>query len=370
MREQNYDIKNIAEQFAFEGTFIEARPFGSGHINDTFVAHYKKSDDMMHRYILQRINHEVFKKPEEMMHNIAHITNHLKNKIVGNGGDSYRETLNLIFTREGKNFHKCPQENYWRAFVFIEGAKTYEVVADKKHMHSAGCAVGQFHRMLKDFHIQTLHETIEDFHNTQKRYDDFISAVDADDVGRVAHVKDEINFATTRSTDASIISNSIESGDIPISVAHNDTKFNNIMIDNTTGAGLCLIDLDTVMPGSVLFDFGDAIRSGTNTAHECEKDLTKVSFDIGLFEQFTKGFFENAQGTLSPVEIDLLAFSARLITLETGVRFLTDYIQGDIYFKINCNTHNLDRARVQFEMVAQMEKQSQSMQEIVCKYAR
>ncbi len=363
-----FNFNEIVPHFCFEGEFIKAEPHGFGHINDTFAAYFRKPDGQIHRYILQRINHNVFKEPEKLMENIVGVTQHLRKKIIAAGGDPLRETLNIIPTTDGKSFYKTEDGNYWRGYIFIEGAQTYQVVENLNHFYNGGRAFGKFQKLMSDYPAETLHETIPDFHHTAKRYKAFQEAVEKDVKNRAKLVKEEIKFVEDRAAETSILVDYLAQGKLPLRVTHNDTKFNNVMIDDETGEGICVIDLDTVMPGLSLYDFGDSIRSGTNPAAEDEKDLSKVWMELTLFEQFTKGFMETAGESLTPLEIDLLPFGAKIMTFECGMRFLTDYLNGDVYFKIHREDHNLDRCRTQFKMVADMEQKESQMKAIVNKY--
>lgn len=362
------DFHKLVGKFSFQGEFIEANPYGSGHINDTYAAVFKCMDGSTRRYIMQRINHNVFKNPVKLMENIDGVTKHLRKKIISAGGDPERETLNIIPTLSGESLYKTDDGNYWRSYIFIEGARTYDVVANTGHFYAAGKAFGRFQELLSDFHADKLYETIPDFHHTGKRYDTFINAAEKDSYNRAAEVSAEIEFAIKRSGDTRILVNMLENGKLPLRVTHNDTKFNNVMIDDKSGEGICVIDLDTVMPGSALYDFGDSIRSGANPAAEDERDLSKVWMELSLYKKFTQGYLESAGAFLAPAELEYLPFAAKLMTLECGIRFLTDYLNGDVYFKVHRPGHNLDRARTQFKMVEDMESKWDKMHQIVNRY--
>lgn len=362
------DFHKLAANFRFEGELIEANPYGSGHINDTYAAVFREKSGNTRRYIIQRINHMVFKSPEKLMENIVGITKHLRMKIVSAGGDTERETLNIIPTLSGESFYKTNEGDYWRSYIFIEDACTYDVVENERHFYAAGKAFGRFQERLSDFPAEKLYETIPDFHHTGKRYDAFIQAVEKDSMNRAAEVKAEIGFLTKRSEDARILVDMLKNGTLPLRVTHNDTKFNNVMIDDKSGEGICVIDLDTVMPGSALYDFGDSIRSGANPAAEDERDLSKVWTELSLYENFTQGYLELARAFLTPAELENLPYGAKLMTLECGMRFLTDYLKGDIYFKVHRQGQNLDRARTQFKMVADMENKWEQMHQVVNRY--
>jgi hypothetical protein len=366
--EQNINSIDIVEKFKFIGKFIKAESYGFGHINSTFVAYFEEEDSSVKRYIIQKINTNIFKSPEDLMENIENVTNHIKNKIMSYGGDPNKETLIIVKTKDGKSFYKNELGEYFRAYNFIENAKTYQLVENPNHFYNAGKAFGKFQESLSDFPADKLHETIEDFHNTAKRYETFLEAVKNDIKGRAAEVQEEIKFVMGRADDTRILVDLLNENKLPLRVTHNDTKFNNVMIDDITGEGVCIIDLDTVMPGSALYDFGDSIRSGATTAEEDEQDLSKVSLSLDLFKSFTRGFLETAGKSLSELEIEYLPFSAILLTFECGMRFFTDYLNGDTYFRIHREKHNLDRTRNQFKLVADMEEKLEEMKLIVSKY--
>lgn len=358
-------VQPIIERYAFEGTLLDVKPHGCGHINDTFALTYQQEDGTTCRYILQRVNTNIFKDPKALMNNVAGVIRHIKDKITAAGGDALRETLTIVQTKEGEDFCMDAEGGCWRSYLFIEGAHTYQIVEDPIHLYHSGKGFGKFQGLLADYPAHELVETIPDFHHTAKRYEHFLAAIASDPKGRVSEVADEIAFVKARSEEMKIVVDAIAAGKLPLKVTHNDTKFNNVMIDDTTGEAICVIDLDTVMPGSILYDFGDAIRSSTNTAEEDEADLSKVSMSMTLFEQFTKGFLEMAGSSLTDLEVAYLPFSAKLMTLECGMRFLTDYINGDTYFKIHRPAHNLDRARNQFKLVSDMEAKEAQMKDVV-----
>lgn len=361
-------IEKIAENFQFKGILVDIRPWGNGHINDTYLMGYEIDNKECVRYILQRINKNVFPKPEEVMENVVNVTTHLHKKILENGGDPYRETLNIIPTKSGMSYYKESEDNYWRGLIFITDATSYDVAETPEEFYQSAVAFGRFQSLLADFPAEELHETIKNFHNTKSRFDAFKKALEEDVADRAKYVKDEIQFVLDREKDASYFVDLIDKHEIPIRVTHNDTKLNNIMIDNETHEGICVIDLDTTMPGLAMYDFGDSIRFGASTGEEDEKDLSKVSCSMELFEAYTKGFIEGCDGKLTEKEIELLPMGAKVITYECGMRFLTDYLQNDVYFKTSRKEHNLDRARTQFKLVADMEKKWNQMQSIVKKY--
>jgi hypothetical protein len=361
------DIQDIVRHFEFEGTYKSTEPYGAGHINDTYIAHFQASN-YPRRYILQRINQNVFLNPEGLMSNIQAVTNHLRNKIIAAGGDPNRETLTLIPTQDGECYIKTDQGDYWRAYVFINDAQTYEVVRNHDHVYNAAKAFGVFQKQLSDFPPNQLFETIPNFHNTRLRFEAFLEAVEKDALNLAKSCETEIRFATERVAETSILVDMLEQGELPERITHNDTKFDNVMIDDETGEGVCVIDLDTVMPGLTLYDFGDSIRSIANPAAEDEQDLGKVLFDSQAFNCFADGFLDAVGGMLIPIEIEQLPFSAILMTMECGMRFLTDHLQGDIYFKTHRRNQNLDRCRTHFKLVQDMEEQYDEMVRIVEKY--
>ena len=359
--------QEIIENFQFEGTYTEGIPYGSGHINDTFRLTFQ-TEEKTKRYILQRMNKSIFLKPEELMENIVGVTSWLKKKIIENGGEPERETLNLVPTKDGNAFYVDCDGEYWRAYLFIEGATTYDQVEKKEDFYQSAVAFGHFQGLLADYPAETLHETIVDFHNTVDRFAKFKKAVEEDVCGRAKDVQKEIQFVLDREKLAHVLCDMLAEKKIPLRVTHNDTKLNNIMIDDITGKAICVIDLDTVMPGLAVNDFGDSIRFGASTGAEDEKDLSKVSCDLELFELYTKGFIEGCQGSLTDAELDMLPMGAMTMTFECGMRFLTDYLEGDHYFKVHREGHNLDRCRTQFKLVKDMEEKEEKMKEIVKKY--
>ena len=314
------------------------------------------------------MNRTVFHNPTELMQNIAQVTSFLQKKITAAGGDPFRETLNLIPTTDDAWFFVDERGEFWRAFLFISDASCYDAVTDPKLFYETGNAFGRFQQMLSDFPSASLFETIPDFHNTPDRFRKFRAAVEADVCGRAAAVQDEIRFVMEREAFTHTLMDRLAEGKLPLRVTHNDTKLNNIMLDEKTRKGICVIDLDTVMPGLSVNDFGDSIRFGASTGAEDEPDLTKISCDLDLFEAYTKGFIEGCAGALTEEELNQLVNGAKMMTLECGIRFLTDYLEGDHYFKIHRDGQNLDRCRTQFKLVADMEQKEMEMQEIVNKY--
>lgn len=361
--------EQVAPSFQIDGLLAGSLPYGSGHINDTFAAYFQMNDGTVRRYIVQKINTGIFKNPGELMENVSGVTSFLKERILQNGGDPLRETLTVVPTREGGSYMTDAQGAAWRCYVFVEDTVTYQIVEKPEDFYTVARTFGQFQRLLADYPAHTLHETIPLFHDTPNRYRNFLHALEEDKLGRAAGVAGEIAFVKEREAFTHLLADLQRTGELPLRVTHNDTKLNNILIDKATGRGLCVIDLDTVMPGLALHDYGDSIRFGASTALEDEPDLDKVSMDLGLFELFTKGFLETAGQVFTDKEIELLPAGAKMMTLECGMRFLTDYLEGDTYFKIHREGHNLDRARTQFKLVGDMEKKWEQMQQIVQKYA-
>lgn len=362
------ELKEVLEQYAYLGNLRMEGIYGSGHINNTYLVEYDGEDSKVCKMILQQMNHEVFENPVELMENIIGVTSYLRKKIEENGGDPERETLNVIPTKDGEMYYHDGTGEYWRAYRFIEGASSYDQVESKEDFYESAVAFGNFQYLLADYPADTLHETIPDFHNTRKRFETFLKAVKEDPCRRAEEVQDEIAFVLDREADAGVCGEMLKKGTLPLRVTHNDTKLNNIMIDDKTRKGICVIDLDTVMPGLAIHDFGDSIRFGASTAAEDEQDLDKVSCDMELFEVYVKGFLEGCRGRLTEKEVEMLPFGAKIMTYECGMRFLTDYLEGDHYFKIHRDGHNLDRARTQFKLVADMEAKWETMKDIVRKY--
>lgn len=355
--------------YPFTGTLVSADPYGSGHINDTFLLVFEGAEAGGEKVILQRMNKSIFTEPVKLMENILGVTSHLRRKIEEKGGDPDRETLNVIPTLDGKPYYLDSVGDYWRAYKFITDATSYDQVEKPDDFYQSAVSFGNFQSLLADYPAETLYETIKDFHNTKVRFAAFKQAVEADVMGRAKEVEKEIQFVLDREDIADYFCNLQEKGELPLRVTHNDTKLNNIMIDNATGKGICVIDLDTVMPGLAMNDFGDSIRFGASTAAEDEQDLSKVTCSMELFDLYAKGFIEGCAGKLTQKEIELMPMGAKTMTFECGMRFLTDYLQGDTYFKIHREKHNLDRCRTQFKLVADMEEKWEIMQQIVAKYA-
>ncbi len=370
MREQACaKIDEAISRMNYEGTVIEHYRYGSGHINDTFVVVCRLNGKTTVKYLLQRMNHEIFKNPDRLMKNIAGVTSFLRDKIIINGGDPKRETLNVVPTKDGYSYYVDSIGSYWRSYLFIDDTVSYDLVERTEDFYLSAVAFGKFQRLLADYPAHTLYETIKDFHNTRVRFENLKKAINKDICSRAKYVKDEIEFALAREADAGILVGMLERGELPLRVTHNDTKLNNILFDKKTNRPVCIIDLDTIMPGLSVYDFGDSIRFGASTGAEDEKDLSKINFSLELYEAYVKGFLEGTAGSLTKNELDMLPMGAKIMTYECGIRFLTDYLEGDRYFRIHREDHNLDRCRTQFKLVSDMEEKFDIMKEIVSKYS-
>lgn len=361
-------MKEALLHFQFDGKVTQADGYGNGHINDTFLVKMVKEDGAEKKAILQRMNHEIFKQPVELMENVMNVTSYLRERIVEAGGDPDRETLNVYPAKDGKPYYRDSEGNYWRAYYFIEDATSYDAVEKPEDFYESAVAFGHFQKMLAEYPAATLHETIVGFHDTKARFERFKQVVAEDKCGRAKEVEKEIQFVLSEQETAEVLGRMQAEGKLPLRVTHNDTKLNNIMIDNKTGKAICVIDLDTVMPGLAVNDFGDSIRFGASTGAEDEPDLSKISCDMELFELYTKGFIEGCEGRLTEQEMRMLPMGAKVMTFECGMRFLTDYPEGDVYFKIHRDKQNLDRCRTQFKLVEDMEAKWDTMNKIVEKY--
>lgn len=355
------EMRNLADNFALHGTLLDAQRYGSGHINDTFAVTFDQAG-MVVRYIFQRINHTIFKNVPQLMENISRVTSHVAAK---SSREDNRRALTLVPTHQGAAFHKTTEGEFWRVYLFIENAMTYDAVENPRQAFEAARAFGQFQQALADLPGKRLHETIPHFHDTPKRFATLRKAAEEDVVGRKKQVLAELDFAFQRETETSRLLDLVRAGEIPERVTHNDTKLNNVMLENKTGEGICVIDLDTVMPGLSLYDFGDLVRFGANTADEDETDPVKIDVSLPVFEAIVKGYVAGAGNILTDAEWNNLVLAGKLMTYEVGIRFLTDYLQGDIYFKTKHPKHNLDRARNQLHLVDRMEAGASAMEAIV-----
>ena len=359
------DIKHVLGHFRFEGVYLSAEEIQSGNINNTYHLSYKTREGKTTQYVLQRINNYAFKHPEQVMSNIVRVTNHLRANCAQLGLPPERSTLTVIETDQGKNMYVDGRGSCWRAYHFIDQARAYDRVEKPEHFYEAGVAFGAFQRLLADFPADEIYETIPDFHNTRKRFYTFVASVAEDRAGRVKDLEPEIDFFFERRKRMSKIVGMIEQGILPLRVTHNDTKINNVLIDTNTDKALCPIDLDTVMPGSVLYDYGDAIRFGASTAAEDEPDTEKIHLDMELFELFTKGFVSRTKGFLTIAEMENLPLGIEVMTCELAMRFLTDYMDGDLYFKVRSPEHNLIRARAQMKLLTDIESKRGAIQQTV-----
>jgi aminoglycoside phosphotransferase (APT) family kinase protein len=357
------EIRSISNRFAILGNFLDAAPYGTGHINDTYCATYDQGGAAI-RYIHQRINRTIFKDPPALMENVGRVTEHLRRKLAGQP-DAGRRALTLVPARDGRMFFQDEAGDYWRTYVFIERSRTYDVVESATQAFQAAKAFGQFQEALADLPPPPLKTTIPGFHDTPARFAALERAIEADAVGRVRLAMPEIDFVMRRKPLAGVLLDLQRQGAIPERTTHNDTKLNNVMLDDATHEGLCVIDLDTVMPGLALYDFGDMVRTTTNAALEDERDLSKVQMLFPMYEALVRGYLSAAGHFLNNVEKQHLAFSGKLITLEIGIRFLADFLAGDVYFKVHRDGHNLDRCRTQFKLVESIEAQEPAMNELV-----
>ncbi|MDR2513365.1 MAG: aminoglycoside phosphotransferase family protein [Puniceicoccales bacterium] len=360
-----HDIRSIFANFNIPGDFVSASPHGNGHINDTYAITCDQGASRL-RYIIQRVNHNVFKDAASVMKNTARICRHSRDKLREEGiRDTTRRTLTLVPTNNGADWFVDASGNHWRCFLFIERARSYDIIENTGQAYEAARTFGTFTRLLADLPGERLVEVIPNFHNTRKRYENFQKTLAADSLNRATKVKAEIAFLQQRETDCSVVVDAIAQGKVPERVTHNDTKLNNILLDDYSQQGLCVIDLDTAMPGSALYDFGDMVRSATTPTSEDETDLARVVCRQEYFEALARGYLDALGDTLNTEEKHLLAFSGKLLTLEVGMRFLTDYLAGDTYFKIAHPEHNLERCRNQFALVASIERQLDAMNALV-----
>ena len=356
-------ISEVGHQFNLEGYIGSSEVHGNGNVNDTFLL-FCEDGDSLNRYTLQRINHNVFKNPEGLMENFSRVTRHLQAKIEKDGSD--KKCLNLVPAKDGRFFHKDSNGNYWRVTKFVDGGRSFDVPEDIHQAYEAAKAFGDFQAKLADLPGDPLIETIPDFHNTRKRFEHFRSVCNQDKLERVAEVQDLVDFAVVREHLADLIK--VEN--FPSRVVHNDTKLNNVLLHKTTGEGMCVVDLDTVMTGCVLHDFGDLVRTAACSALEDEPEVDKVFFLPKIFGAIVEGYLKATSNILESSEIEHLAVAPQVITYELGLRFLTDYLEGDVYFKVKRPGHNLDRVRAQFKLLASMEEHFEQAKQIVDLYSR
>ncbi len=365
MSDTTLNIREIVSHYPFTDECIGFYPINNGHINDTYVIEFENRFAEIYAYLIQKINVNVFKNPAQLMENIVGVTDFLKKKVEEAGGDANRECLNVIKTIDGGSYMYTPELGYWRCYNYITDSYAVDAISSPEVFMRAARAFGKFQNMLNDYPIHTLHDTIPNFHNTRSRYSDFVAAVEQNASGRLSNALPEVEFVKARKDDAPVLVELLERGKLPLRVTHNDTKLNNVMFDEASGESICVVDLDTVMPGLSLYDFGDSIRFGANTAAEDETDLSKVSLELELFRYYVRGYLLEAGSSLTEREIHYLPFSAKLMTYECGMRFLGDYINGDVYFKVHFPEHNLIRSRTQFALVADIERKFDQMKQIV-----
>lgn len=363
------DLAAVLRAFPLMGSLRAALPYGGGHINDTFAVTFDQAGTAV-RFLLQRINHRIFKDVPALMDNIQRVTAHANRRVAETElPDAARRALTLVSTRDGGPCHRDADGGWWRCYRFIEGARSHDVIENAQQAREVARAFGGFQAMLVDLPGGRLHETIPDFHHTRRRFDALQSAASADPCNRAAEARAEIAYALAQEPMVDVLLDLQARGEIPERITHNDAKLNNVMLDDVTHAGLCVIDLDTVMPGLALYDFGDMVRSATNSAAEDERDLARVESRLPLFAALVEGYFEAARSFLNTAEIAHLAFAGQLITYEIGIRFLTDFLEGDTYYKTQRPGHNLDRARNQLALVRSLQAQRAAMEALVRRQA-
>lgn len=354
-------IEDIGTQFAIRGELLEVREIKSGHINSTYRTSYLRPNGQTNRFILQSINRNVFKDPLAVMRNVEAVTRHINSRVLRLKKDLGGQTLSLFPARDGRFWVEDEEGAVWRCYNFIEGCVTYDVVENTRQAYQAARAFGSFQDLVSDLPADSIEETIPDFHDTPKRLARLMEVAAGDPKGRLASVRAEYDFICAREELTHRLVKHQESGAIPVRITHNDTKINNVMIDAELDEAVCVIDLDTVMPGLALYDFGDLARSATSPAAEDETDLEKVRMQMPMFEALVEGYLDAAASFLNKQEMALLVDSAMVITLEVGIRFLTDHLEGDVYFKTARDGHNLDRCRTQLTLVERMEEQEAAM---------
>ncbi|MFC7336442.1 phosphotransferase enzyme family protein [Haloferula chungangensis] len=358
-------VTGIALKFAIEGKLTSAEEIETGHINSTWKVGFETEDGEVRRFILQRINASVFKDPMGVMRNVERVTRHINERVMRKKEDVSGQTLALYPGRDGRFWVPDEADGIWRCYNFIEGCRTYDVVENEGQAYQAARAFGAFQDLVSDLSPELLVETIPGFHDTRSRYEHLMAVVEENACGRVAEVGEELAFIREREGEVDRVLNLLGRGDIPLRITHNDTKINNVMIDEASDEAVCVIDLDTVMPGSVLYDFGDLVRTAVSPAEEDETELSKIVVRMPIFEALVDGYLSSAGGFLNDSEVTNLAFSAKLITLEVAMRFLTDHLEGDRYFKIHHAGHNLERCRAQLRLVAELEGKMGEMEACV-----
>jgi hypothetical protein len=367
-QEAELRLNDAIQAFPYEGKAVGAVRYGNGHVNDTFCLYTQLDSGEPMRYILQRINTETFKDPDGLMENIFAVTDFIADRAEANGEDPLRSTMKVFKTKDGKAYYRDEDGGCWRMYLFVDNTYFLERAENEEQFYESARAFGNFQRLLADFDASKLHETIPLFHDTRNRYKNLEMAIEKDACDRVKSVEKEIAFVRDRKDKVGQLMDMLDRGELPLRVTHNDTKLNNVLFDKKSHKAIVVIDLDTVMPGLALHDFGDSIRFGASTALEDEKDLSKVSMSLSLYEAYTRGFMETAGHALTETEIDNLPWGAYLMTFECGIRFLTDYLEGDHYFRVHRDGHNLDRARTQFKLIEDYENKWDQMHAIVNKY--
>lgn len=368
MKAADFPFPAVLAAYDWGGEVLDVSRYGEGHINETYRVVTAQADGAEKDYILQKVNTSIFKDPEGLMDNIVHVTEYLREYLKRTGGDAERGAMTVIRTREGRWWYRGENNTCWRVYIFVRDTICLQRVERPGDFYESALAFGNFQNQLAGYPAQTLHETIPDFHNTVARYEAFEKAVLEDRAGRAASVQAEIEFIRERKRDCGFLMKLLWEGRLPLRVTHNDTKLNNVLLDSKTRKGVCVIDLDTVMPGLAAWDFGDAIRYGANDCPEDEPDANKVFLNMEKYETYLRGYLDAAGAALTPLEKETLPWGARVITLETGIRFLTDYLEGDHYFHISRPSQNLDRTRKMLKLVTEMEKHFSAMCEAVARY--
>jgi hypothetical protein len=363
-------VSSIGNQFAVQGEFMLGEEIDSGHINSTYRATYRQKNGCEHRYVFQAINRNVFKDPYAVMQNVERVTRHINSRVLRLKKDLGGQTLNLFPARTGGSWVEDDHGTVWRCYNHIEGCVTYDVVENTRQAYQAARAFGSFQDLVSDLDANGISETIPDFHHTRKRFARLMEVAAADPLGRLDSVRAEFEFVKARESLTGILLDLVDDGEIPVRVTHNDTKINNVMIDAGSDEAVCVIDLDTVMPGLALYDFGDLVRSATSPAAEDETDLSKVEMQMPMFEALVEGYLDAAGEFINDTEVEYLTHAGKLMTLEVGIRFLTDFLEGDVYFKTHHARHNLDRCRTQFKLVERIEAREDEMQSFVRKVRR
>ncbi|AQQ70827.1 Phosphotransferase enzyme family protein [Limihaloglobus sulfuriphilus] len=363
-------LEQIVKQFQIYGDFVEGHPYGSGHINDTYKVSVNLSGTKVN-YLLQRINNAIFPNVEKLMENITRVTEHCAEKFCQMGySDISRRCLTVVKTHSGGSFYFDHEGGYWRVYLFVEDATGFDVPETNEQIYQAGAAFARFQSMLVDIPGEPLYEIIPGFHDGKKRLAAFENALEADRFNRAANASAEIKYQLDNAWMFDVLPDLVKKGAVPIRVTHNDTKINNVLIDDKTAEGVCVIDLDTVMPGLSLYDFGDLVRTSTSPTQEDEKNIDIVGLRLDRFESLLNGFMSVGRDYLNKTEIEYLVFAGKLITMTIGMRFLTDYLSGDTYFKVHREGHNLDRCRTQYKLVQSITDQQDELESLVADTVR